>query len=288
MFLIASGVALGWTLVNYCTVPFKDVRAQLARLTLALVGGFVVIVLLGATSYQAGLASAFVFLASALTSYAANARQVSKSNDMPFHARLVSPPPGEDREAVLLVSEGEPESYDGPEPWAHRFRRMEARGEATPHWFTRPFTYARIRAAYEAMGGKNPFNAGIADLSKTLGNWLGPCYVSRHAYLSTAPTLPASLIHLAEEGFGHIILVPLALDGDAQSTLQDQVTESRVRAAGVEIRNATSFKASDWLPVSHADRFRELTRGRPIESAGEVRPEMVEALRQCVITSSNC
>lgn len=280
---------MGWTLVNTWTVPIEKVRAQAVRLTLSLVAGALVVGLLAATSAQASLAGALVFVVCALVAYSGNAKQASRIEEILPLPRPTRPALSENastpRQAVLLVCEGEPPTYDGPEPWARRFRQQEVDGEAIPHWFVRPLIYARIRTAYTLMGGENPLNSAIARVAKQVEGQLGSDYLVQDACLAVPPKLTTTLIRLAEEGFSRILLVPLSLNQDTfmdSHELRGQVVLSRVRELGIKIHIAPAFEAK-WPAESLDSRLAQLVRGKALTPPERVPSSMAQALHRHVL-----
>ena len=185
VFLLASGFAFGWVLVSYLTVPSAQIRDRLIQWVLSLSVGLVVIGFMAFSSPQSGIAGGMVFVFSALVAYAGNARQIGRVEGPPLGQAAISedsidrpkrPLTEDSRIAVVLVAEGEPVEYDGPKSWARRFGELAALGGAVPHWFMRPFSLARIRAAYRKMGGRNPFNDAVARPAKQLERRLGVGY----------------------------------------------------------------------------------------------------------------
>ncbi len=301
VFLLASGFAFGWTLVSYLTAPLAQVRDRLVQLALSLAVGLVVIGLMGFSSARSGLAGGFVFALSALVAYAGNARQTSRVEEpSPLEQAPIQPPPHvhlgpssdrpehpqEVRIAIVLVSEGEPVEYDGPKPWARRFQELAASGEPVPHWFVRPFTYARIRSAYRAMGGRNPLNASLNSLAKQLERQLGAGCVVRAAYLRAAPALADSLVHLAEEGYMHIVLVPIGFERDPKEALRVEVIRSRVREAGVQVTYAAPLETAVWAPGPRTERLRQLAQGIAVPPPPEPGPEVVEHLSEGLLAAT--
>jgi hypothetical protein len=280
--LLCAGVAFGWNLVNYWSVSMEEKQRQAARLAIGLCTGMFIIVLLVRNSYQAGLIGAFVFLLSALVSYASNAKQVNKSV---FHYPLELPPrPNlkDDRCAVLLLSEGEPRRYTGPKPWAAHFRAREGKDKAVPHWFTRPLTYARIRAAYQAMGEENPFNDAISHLAQLLAASSGAGYVVEDAYLQASPSLAPALLDLAKRGFTKIGLVPIELDSTGLTFAGTEITRSRVRELGVEVKLAPPPNTVCGLPKPYGDRLQQFLKGEAPTAPLEPSERTLEILQKQV------
>lgn len=276
--LLAAGVAFGWTLVNYWTVAAQEVRTQRARLLISALVAALVIVLLAVDTAQAAIAGAFVFLFSAVVAYAGNAKQVSKvEQDIP----LITPErplETDPRMTVLLVTDGEPQEYDGPNPWARRFKRREAQHKPVPNWFVRPLAYARIRRAYQAMGGQNPFAVQLVRLSASLQERMGGGYRVELVHLDTKPRLAPRLYRLAEDGFTQMTLIPISLQ-DRTEEMYEHVTNSRVREIGVRVHRAAALELAPWSTEAYEARMDRFLQGEPVV-AGQVWDEqMLEELR---------
>ncbi|MBM3188468.1 MAG: hypothetical protein FJZ90_07075, partial [Chloroflexi bacterium] len=209
--LLSAGFAFGWTLVNCWVAPRMLLRREMQSTALAAAVGLLVVVWLAlSASWASGLAGALAFAFAALVAYAAKAKQVSKDEPTPS-----SPAPPVERAAghsvadhgvadrgaaVLLVHEGEPAVYDGPAPWARRVAHLQQKGHRVLHWFVRPLAYARIRSAYDRMGGANPLSAAMANLAQELQRLLGLPYAVGEASLWAEPPLAERLASLAREG----------------------------------------------------------------------------------------
>jgi len=297
--LLSAGFAFGWTLAHYWATRRALVRRHLLRGALAAAVGLLLVVWLSLSASPAsGLAGALVFGLAALVAYAANAKQVSKGELFLSSAAwpsLVQRGTGargtadgcaaggeaESRRVVLLIHDGEPAVYDGPAPWARRFARLQAEGQAVPHWFVRPPAYARIRSAYDRMGGATPLSAATANLAQELQRLLGLPYAVGEASLWAEPPLAERLASLAREGAARIVLLTLDLDANAQELLREQVTQSRVREAGV----ALSFASHSGLFPPSEERLARLLRGEPPAPAEPVTAERVRALHETVVAS---
>lgn len=289
VFLLASGFAFGWTLVSYLTVPLAQARERLIQLILSLAAGLAIIGLMAFSSPPTGLVGGVVFTLSALVAYAGNARQINKAEHPAPLDRPERPLEQRDpRLAVVLVAEGEPVAYDGPKPWARRLEELAALGERVPHWFMRPFTYARIRATYRAMGGRNPFNDAIAHLAKRLEGQLGSGYFVQDAYLAATPSLAEVLARLVEQGFVRTALLPIGLERGWQAALPAEVARSRVLEVGVQVTHIAPLESATWVSGSRVERLRRLMWGLPVLPPSEPGEEVVEQLRKraLAITSS--
>ncbi len=283
VFLLASGFACGWILVSCLTAPLARLRDCRFQLTLSLAVGLGVIGLMTLSSLPSGIAGGLVFALSAFVAYAGHARQINKAEHPASLDRPERPLEQRDpRLAVVLVAEGEPVTYDDPKPWARRLEELAASGEKTPHWLARPFTYARIRAAYRAMGGRNPFNDAIACLAKSLEEQLGSGYFIQDAYLAATPTLAEVLARLVEQGFVRIVLLPLGLERGWQEALPAEVARSRVLEVGIQVTHSAPLESAIGASSYHVERLRQLMRGLPAPPPSEPGEEVVKLLRERV------
>lgn len=276
--LLAAGVAFGWSLVNYWTVAAHEVRTQRIRLIISALVAALVIVLLAVESAQAAIAGAFVFLFSAVVAYAGNAKQVSKvEQDIPY-VTPERPLESDPRTVVLLITEGEPQEYDGSETWARRFKRREAQNKPVPNWFVRPLAYARIRQAYQAMGGQNPFAVQLGRLSASLQEQLGDAYRVELVYLDAKPRLATLLYRLAENGAMQITLIPISLQ-DRIDEMYAHVTRSRVREIGVRVQRAATLELTAWSNAAYEARMDRFTQGEPVVPGETWDEQTLEELR---------
>lgn len=276
--LLAAGVAFGWSLVNYWTVAAHEVRTQRIRLIISALVAALVIVLLAVESAQAAIAGAFVFLFSAVVAYAGNAKQVSKvEQDIPY-VTPERPLESDPRTVVLLITEGEPQEYDGSETWARRFKRREAQNKPVPNWFVRPLAYARIRQAYQAMGGQNPFAVQLGRLSASLQEQLGDAYRVELVYLDAKPRLATLLYRLAEDGAMQITLIPISLQ-DRIDEMYAHVTRSRVREIGVRVQRAATLELTAWSNAAYEARMDRFTQGEPVVPGETWDEQTLEELR---------
>jgi len=101
--LLASGLGLGWSLVNTLVCPADQVRGNLFRIALAGVAGMGMTIWLALSSLSSGLAAFLVVIGTAGIAHAANTRQVNRP-----HPALPPHPPqvADDASgtAVLLVT----------------------------------------------------------------------------------------------------------------------------------------------------------------------------------------
>ena len=247
-------------------------------------GGLLLILWLGFFSVGAGLVGLLVFGSSALAAFAANAKQVSRVEPTTFSE------PGQFpmgvRHAGLRGAEGEGGRYTGPVPWARRLGRLQAAGRRAPHWFVRPLTYARIRAAYERMGGKSPLPATLDALTNALAIHLGSDYVVHLACLSTEPLLADVLRSLPKEGIGQVTVIAFHLDAAATNYLRAQLTASRLRERGIPLRVA-SYHSASWANFADEQRLRQFSQGQPAAAPDSPTPEMVQALGALVRAEGN-
>lgn len=283
VFLLISGFAFGWTAVQCLTAPADKLRGQWAGLALSLAAGGLMIASLGVASPAAGGAALGTFFVSALVAYAGHARQINKPVASPERRKPERPIARDARCAVLLVCDGPPRTYDDPAAWAKWLRHAEAEGRPMPHWFVHPWIYARIRAAYRAMGGQHPFHAAMEELVQALQTRLGVGYCCQPAYLYAEPRLLDALVRLTEQGLSAIVLIPLGLE-DAHPKLRAQVVESRVIEIGVRVNYAPALEiglgplneVQTWLDHEH----------KGIDSTPQLfAPEAIETIYERVLAT---
>jgi len=234
VFLLAAGIAFGWTLVNYWVVSPKDKLRQRNWLLLSVLGGGAVLVLLGRVSPSAAKVGSGVFFFSALVAYAANAKQVGKEGVFLPPALPERDPSASSWKAVLFIVGAEPPSYSGPEEWRRILARLEQEGPL-PHWFVRPRLYARLRAAYEATGERAPFWSALEDAIAPLQRELGEETWVRAFSFWEGPQLAKEFAQLVREGAVALYFLPMGLGEDGVRALREWVTASRVREVGVRV-----------------------------------------------------
>lgn len=284
VFLLASGFLFGWALVRYWTVPRAQMGTHALRLGIGLVVGLVVIVLLGLDSPAAALAGLAVYAVSAVVAYAGNARQVNRVDDVA--PPLPPTPTGTEagRQGVVLVSCLEPPAYEGPDYWAWRLRRRENDGRPAPHWFVRPRAYARIRAAYAALGddtsGESPPSDALRRAAKALDATLGADYCVETARVGVPPSVAHALANLANDGITRVIVQPLDVPADAMDALRREVTASRVREVGVRVTVADPLPVPAW--DSHEERLDEWVSGRAPDPPPDLDPATLARLRSAL------
>ncbi len=282
VFLLAAGVASGWTLVHLLTVAPGEVPTHRWRLVLALVIGLGQVVLLATVSPEAGATGLIVFLFSALVAYAANAKQVSKAPEPILPRRPSLPPQADPRVLALMVVDGDPAAYEGPQYWAHAYRQRQARNERIPHWFVRPLAYARVRAAYAAMGGQHPLDTALGKTTGELEAHLGPGYAVRYAYLRSQPYLVRALVALAEEGFRHLVIVPLGSAVD-EASIRQAVADSRIRELGLKVIYTPVPQGLPGQSDLYADHLPTLHHGHPLNIAPSVTSDQIQGLADLVV-----
>lgn len=278
--LLLSGVAFGWNLVHLASAPRKDLAAL--RLALAVSGavGVGLAVLIGLRTPAAGILALAVMVGSAFVAYAANAKQVSRPPAPPLLHGLITPESQDDRTGILLVVGGEPARYEGPSFWAW-WLKVSTKALKT-HWFLTPWRFGRIRQVYASMGGDSPLANSVERLCGQLSTILGAGYVVRYARLFASPPVRDSLAELAQAGLKRIVIVPLAQPFAYQEALQEQITLSRVREAGVRLTMAPAIAAEEWLGMSPAQRLDNLLEGTappaPLEN-GDLAHEIAKVVQ---------
>ncbi len=261
--LLISGMAFGWSLVNYWTVAQRHVDTQRTRMALSLGAGVIMAALLAKESFAAAGMALIVFAFSALVAYAGNAKQINKVEE-PLPPKMPERPSPDGVVGVFLVARGEPRRYEGPAQWAIRFRDLAARGEAVPHWFVRPLTYGRIRKAYGAMGGESPLHNSLETLARDLGEQLGTGYMVQLVYTDSDPLLLRALTMAPERGVRQLAILPLDLEKDAESRLRREVARSRIREVGMELRYASPLDPPLLPQDTYDTRACALMQGQPV------------------------
>jgi hypothetical protein len=285
VFLLAAGVASGWTLVHLLTVAPGQAPTHRWRLILALIIGVGQVALLTTVSLQAGLTAVFVFLFSALVAYAANAKQVSKAPEPILPRRPSLPPKADPRVLALMVVDGDPAAYEGPQYWAQAYRQRQARGERIPHWFVRPLAYARVRAAYAVMGRQHPLDTTLSKTTGELEAHLGPGYAVRYAYLRSQPYLVRALVALAEEGFRRLVIVPLGSAVD-EAAIRQAVADSRIRELGLKVFYAPVPQELPGQSDLYSDHLPTLHHGHPLNIAPSVTSDQIQGIADLVVQVS--
>lgn len=281
--LLILGMAFGWSLTHYWSAPPVRLGTLRTRLIVSLVLAAALVAVLASRSLAAGLAAVLVFAFSAAVAYAGNAKQVAKVETdtlaQPLPAR---PMEWDDRVAVVLVAGSEPARYGGPDVWA---RRLAKHGIAPPllaHWLARPRQFGRIRAAYEAVGGRHPTDARLKALAARVTERLGEGFTTSVAYLDSPPRLRKHLADLAAHGTREIILVPLECGENARGVLRGQVTLSRVREIGVSVYYASPLDATHWPWPTPRERLAALLGSCALVDPGALPDETVDAVSASV------
>jgi hypothetical protein len=192
---------------------------------------------------------------------------------------VVRPPTARrERVALLLIGYGEPASYTGPKPWAAWLAKVEARGERVPHWFLRPRAYARARSVYAQMGAGHLARA-MQSLAEDLAQQLDGDSTSavpgaiESTIWTTKDDLDRRLIHLANDGYNTIMLLPLNPRRDDLLALNEVAMHSKTRDIGVHVE-ALDPPADGWPTADPDARMRRIIAGQPV-SAPPAPPEAV-------------
>jgi len=218
VFLLATGLAAGWSLVTYLVAAESQRVARRTRLVLSLVAGLVLLALLASSSALAAFQGLLVFLFSAAVAYMAHARDLTASDPVE-----IAQPQAEaetDAPVLLLVNEGESASYAGPKPWECRMALAERRGAPLPHWLRRPFALARLREACR----QTPQEHTLDHTAEHLAHWLtehSP-YAVRSSQLCGVDNLDATVEALRSAG-ALVGIVALWMDAEALQALSDRI-----------------------------------------------------------------
>lgn len=256
VFLLATGLASGWSLVTYLVTAEAQRVARRTRLILSLAAGLVLVALLAAGSALAALQGMLVFLFSAAVAYVAHARDLTGSD--PIEITHVPPDPAPDAPVLLLVNEGESVNYTGPESWECRMALAERRGASPSHWLTRPFALARLRAACRQTPKQDTLDHAAAQLAQ----WVD----GRSPYAVRSVSLCDSdlddLIKTLRSAGALAGIVALWLDDEALRALSDRLASNGGdEAAWLMGRLAPS------TPSPH-QRLVRLLAGRPLKDPG--------------------
>jgi len=262
--LLIAGVACGWNLVHVLSAPADRARRHRVWVALAVVAGIgMSAALVPSSGVGAFVLGLVVFLGSAVVAYAGNARELGKEEDPLPRPRPEPPTSGDPRPVVILVADGEPETYTGPGPWAREWRRRAHAGpEAAPHWLLRPLTYTRIRAAYGVLPPEDTVQGWLSTLARRLDRSLGGEYRVQEAFLRISPSLASTLFHLAEDGHRTVLLVPVGYAQDVAAPLREVVTRSRVREVGVSVDYAPVLGIDSDVADVLGARLPALARGQ--------------------------
>ena len=258
--LLCAGVAFGWSIVHWLTLPLARVSGQRTRIWLSVAFAAVVLVLLALESSGATLAGALVFALSAVVAYSAHAKQVASLKPPESWSyrptTFAAPPANSDAQPdgtiqptthtiastlVLVVAGGEPVAYQGPTGWAKRYRRHSARGGSPVNWFTFPLLLARIRRAYGDMGDQNPYGQRFHSLASELRERLPPDYAVITCRLDSEPLVEKALARPEMSDCHSLLVIPVELDDADVATLRESITRSRLREKGLTIK---------YLPVA--------------------------------------
>lgn len=269
--LLCGGVAFGWSIVHWLTVPLAQVSSQRTRIWLSMAFAAVVLVLLALESPGAALAGALVFALSAVVAYSAHAKQVA-SPKLPESwsytpAPFAAPPANLDAQPdgtiqptthtiasnlVLVVAGGEPVTYEGPTGWAKRYRRNSAKDDSPVNWFTFPLLLARVRRAYGDMGDQNPYGQLFHSLASELRERLPSDYAVVTNRLDSEPLVEKTLARPEMSACHLLFVIPAELDDDDMATLRESITRSRLREKGLTIK---------YLPVASLSSPGDPTAG---------------------------
>jgi len=277
--LLATGIATGWSLVNYLVVAENQVRGQMRRLILAIAGASLVLgLLLWSSGWRAAITGGMIFALSAVVAYAANAKQVSGGEKR--SVEIVADPyeqmaPGSLR-GILLISHAEPARYDGFEYWSNLINSDPELSRRS--WLSKPWLYARIRRAYRTMEQGHPGARFVESLAHSLQVELGSD-VRIHPVGLVGNQLAKALRALVREGCSQLDLIPLELSEADLEKLHQQVARSRVREYGVRITYHPTMSLAVLSPSAIEARSQRLFRGQRLPEIGPCKDYTEQILR---------
>lgn len=277
VFLLAFGIAAGWTLVHYKTAPLERLVTFRTRLWMSAAAGGLLILWMGLSAWEGAGAGILVFMLGALTAYAANAKQINRPPDAMALSKLQHPTKSDPRNAVVLVALIEPLHYEGPADWSELMHSQRPFQIRAPHWLVAPFRYAAIRRAYQRMGGLHLLARHLEDVAERLQAHLGSGYIVRWANVCAAPRLTETLRELAQAGVTQVTLIPLEEQVSAER-LSEQVSLARVREVGVRVVFAPPVEGiwDDVPPLE--ERLAIVMRGQPLTAPTAASDGIVSAL----------
>jgi hypothetical protein len=283
--ILATGIALGWNLINYWTAPLADLPRQRNRVIASGIVALGMVLWLGAQALSAAVTATFVIGSVALVSYAANAKQKNRAPDDRPLPTLRPLAERRERPVLLLIGYGEPARYTGPEPWAAWLAQAKERGEQTPHWFLQARAYARVRSTYAQMG-VGPLAQALENLREDLARQLNDRGASPNAIEPLIWTTPSALIrrliHLANEGHRSLLLLPLNPREADLTMLREAVTRSRVREVGAHVE-IVDPPTDRWPDPDPDERMRQILKGQPASSPPPAPSETVRQLTERII-----
>jgi hypothetical protein len=247
---------------------------------MAAVIGLGMAVWLSVTSLSSGLAGLLVVLGTALIAYAANTRQVHRLPvSLPPHQPQVNP--SAVRTTVLLITMAEPAHYNGPAYWAQVLRQAPT----LPHWLLCPFTYHRIRQAYNVMGGTHPLDAVMTSLADLVSAG-SPEVQVRYAYLGEQRDFLARLVLAAEEGVSRLILIPLEDEVRLSDNLREMLQRSMLPETDLQIIHTPAQTLAITSISQRLARLQHLVAGKPVR-VGKPTTAEVAAIVQAVEAGQN-
>lgn len=261
--LLTCGMALGWGLANYWSAPWAEIGKHRYRLAASAGVGLLLTAVLAWQDLRSGLIALAILAGTAAISYAANAKQLGKPAPR-VAARPETPLHTEDRPAIVLVADAEPQAYTGPSPWAERLRSAPTAQSVTPpHWLLRPYLCHRIRRAYREMPAGPPSWQRLTELAAHAQERLGERAVVRLALCWGEPSLSAVLHNLTQDGHRRIVILPIDLQEAAVVDLRQAVVETRIREAGILVELLPGHTAGLWGESQRAANLDALARGMP-------------------------
>jgi hypothetical protein len=272
-------MAFGWSLVNRLTCPDEQVRGQSIRMGLAAAAALIMVIWIAFADSGAALAGLAVFTFSGALAYAAHARQVASPKRDPgppapqFIPTAVPQAQESTREErpetprVILVSDDEPASYNGPAGWSHRLQRHQVTTARSHGGLLFTLDLDRIRRAYRAMSPSHPYAARIEAFAALLQQRSGSAGVITTALLQGRPHLREALRDINARPQSQVLIIPVNCDAEAIEAVRSAVTQGQLREQGVRIAYAPaiSLVADDDLPAE--ERLQRVLAGQRVPTA---------------------
>ena len=278
--LLVSGFIIGWNLSNYWTAAPEQVSHQRNRLWMGAVLGLAMLVWLAIDEPATAVFGLMIVLLTAFVAYMGSAREASGTPEPWPRPRPLRKSALHDEILVVLVSFGEPASYDGPASWAWQLAWLAGLGEKVPSWFSRPRVYARIRKAITASGEQGSLDAWVTDLQTALTESLSGSFACIKGYEFVKPGLASTLAHAAEDGYTRFVLLPLGPIDEA--AVSAAIKHSRIKEVGVQVLVMQPEQPLGWDQAFAVERLQLLMSGRPAQAPAVAPQEYSKSLDELI------